>query len=144
MLALPEPSTPWGLVHSFLGWNNLPCYESRDSTTSQQRCPFVTADFPGSHYFGVPLSAVLITPALLVLCGADLLVVVGEGVTADTQAIRFFCSLLSFLSLLNCSFLCLLRGALKEVRKFIMVIFNGFLKSRTTRIELIQENFLEL
>lgn len=90
------------------------------------------------------MSAVHITPALLVLCGTDLLVVVSEYVTADTQAIRFFCSFLSFLSLLNCSFLCLLCGALKEVRKFIMVIFNGFLKSRTTHIELIQENFLEL
>jgi len=92
----------------------------------------------------VPLSAVHITPAPLVLCGADLPVVVSEDVTADTQAIRFFHSFLSFLSLLNCSFLCLLRGALKEVRKFIMVIFNGFLKSGTTQIELIQENFLEL
>lgn len=107
-------------------------------------CPFVTADFPGNHYFRVPLSVVHITPAPLVLCGADLLVVVSKDVTADIQAIRFFHSFLPFLSLLNCSFLCLLRGALKEVRKFIMVIFKGFLKSRTTRIELIQENFLEL
>lgn len=90
------------------------------------------------------MSAVHITPALLVLCGAELLVVVSQDVTAVTQAIRFFCSFLSFLSLLNCSFLCLLRSVLKEVRKFIMVIFNGFLKSPTTQIELIQENFLEL
>lgn len=107
-------------------------------------CPFVTADFPGSHYFGVPLSAVHISPAPLVLCGAALPVVVSEDVTVDTQAIRFFHAFLSVLSLLNCSFLYLLRGALKEVRKFIMVIFNGFLKSSTTQIELIQENLLEL
>lgn len=80
----------------------------------------------------MPLSAVHITPAPLVLCGSDLVVVVSEDVTADIQAIRFFHSFLPFLSLLNCSLLCLLRGALKEVRKFIMVIFNGFLKSGTT------------
>lgn len=61
-------------------------------------CPFVAADFPGSHYFGVPLSAVHITPAPLVLCGTDLPVVVSEDVTADAQAIRFFHSFLSFLS----------------------------------------------
>lgn len=85
-----------------------------------------------------------ITPAPLLLCGADLPVVVSEDVTAETQAIRFFHSFLAFLSLLNCSFLCLLCDALKEVRKFLMVIFNGFLKSSTTPIELIQENFLEL
>lgn len=85
----------------------------------------------------------LCTSLLLLLCGADL-PVVSEDVTAETQAIRFSHSFLSFLSLLNCSFLCLLCDALKEVRKFIMVIFNGFLKSSTTPIELIQENFLEL
>lgn len=90
------------------------------------------------------LSAVHITPAPLILCGTGLPIVVSEDVTTDAQAIRFFHSFLAFLSLLNCSFLCLLRGALKEVRKFIMVIFNGFLKSGTTQIELIQENFLEL
>lgn len=101
-------------------------------------------DFPGSHYFGVPLSAVHITPAPVILCGADLPVVVSEDVTTDAQAIRFSHSFLSFLSQLNCSFLCLLCVALKEVRKFIMVIFNGFFKSSTTQIELIQENFLEL
>lgn len=90
------------------------------------------------------MSAVRITPTLLALCGTDLLIAVSEDATADTQTIRFFCSFLSFLSLLSCSFLCLLCGALKEVRKFIMVIFNGFFKSHTTQIELIQENFLEL
>lgn len=90
------------------------------------------------------MSAVHITPAPLILCGADLPVVVSEDVTTDAQAISFFHSFLSFLSLLNCSFLCLLLGALKEVREFIMVIFNGFLKSGTAQIELIQENFLEL
>lgn len=38
----------------------------------------------------------------------------------------------SSFSLLNCSFLCLLRDALKEAGKFIMVVFNGFLRSSTT------------